>query len=455
VSNIHLTEDQIKNLQALQNTSSARLKQRIAVILLYNNGLQTLEVARKVGLSTSRTRYWKQQFLLKGMEIFKLKPITTRQTNTSQISDSEIKKPEVKPKPAPSTRKTKKVSSKKKMRNEEILLDKPLDYPQVGKSPGVLIEDSMPEAGRKVLRHHFAQMVACEEGTIQGEDIEKLHDMRVATRRMRAAFNIFQPAYEPSIKKPLIKGLQATGRALGKVRDIDVFIEKASSYLNTLSGADSTGLEPLFISWQVERENLRKKMINFLSSADYMDFKVSFNRFVQTPGLGIKKGTNGFSSHWDSTLSSILVRDIIPILVYTRIGAVRSFEPLIPTASIQQLHALRIEFKKLRYTLEFFMEVLGSEAGSIVNDIKVIQDHLGDLNDAEVACTILNQFLGNWDSNQMQIPLIDRINPQAIAAYLAYKYEERHVLMVTFPNAWAKFNISTINSRISEAIARL
>ncbi len=49
----------------------------------------------------------------------------------------------------------------------------------------------MSEAGRKTFRFHFRRMVYNEPGTRLGEDIEAMHDMRVATRRMRAAFRVF------------------------------------------------------------------------------------------------------------------------------------------------------------------------------------------------------------------------------------------------------------------------
>ena len=61
----------------------------------------------------------------------------------------------------------------------------------VGKTPGVLASDNVAEAGRKVLRFHLARMIAREPGTREGSDPEELHGMRVATRRMRAAWRVF------------------------------------------------------------------------------------------------------------------------------------------------------------------------------------------------------------------------------------------------------------------------
>ncbi len=91
-----------------------------------------------------------------------------------------------------------------------------IPFPQPAEKIGILPDDSLAEAGRKVMRYHFAQMLRHEEGTRLGEDIEALHDMRVATRRLRAAFEVFGEAFEPDALKPHLKGLRATGRALGQ-----------------------------------------------------------------------------------------------------------------------------------------------------------------------------------------------------------------------------------------------
>ena len=67
----------------------------------------------------------------------------------------------------------------------------------VGKTPGVLADDSIAEAGRKVLRFHFARMLLREPGPRLGGDAEELHGMRVATRRQRAAWRIFGDGFRP------------------------------------------------------------------------------------------------------------------------------------------------------------------------------------------------------------------------------------------------------------------
>jgi CHAD domain-containing protein len=314
------------------------------------------------------------------------------------------------------------------------------------KKPGITPGDDFAEAGRKVLGYHFAQMLLHEAGTRAGDDIEELHDMRVATRRMRAAFEVFEKAFQPKAIKVHLKGLRATGRALGAVRDLDVFMEKAQQYLDSLPQEQRTGLDPLLNLWQDKRRTDRAQMLNYLDSQDYADFKSKFARFVTTPGAGVKNTTENKPHE---------VRHVAPILVYTRFGVVRTYGPLLESATIDQLHALRIEFKKLRYTLEFFSEVLGEENKELINGIKQLQDHLGDLNDADVACSILRQFIDNWEARQMHLPIAERENPEPVVAYLASKHAERYFLTTTFQEAWKEFDQPEVRRNLALAVSVL
>lgn len=322
----------------------------------------------------------------------------------------------------------------------------PLPHPL--KEVGLKADDSMAEAGRKVLLFHFAEMLDHEEGTRLGEDIEELHDMRVATRRMRAAFEIFGEAFDPKVLKPHLKGLRATGRALGHVRDLDVFMEKAGHYLDTLPEEQKSGLDPLLDAWKAKREISRSEMLAHLDSPQYQAFAQNFNLFLQTAGAGIQPSVEDHPT-------PKLVREVAPVLIYTRLAAVRAYDAILKNAPIEQLHALRIEFKKLRYAVEFFREVLGEEAKSVIADLKQLQDHLGDLNDAEVATIILREFLDEWEPRQSALPINERQNPEGIVTYLAARHSERYRLMVSFQETWAQFNRPEFRRNLALAISVL
>jgi len=334
-------------------------------------------------------------------------------------------------------------------RAEEIsLVPGAIPFPEPMKSPGLDPTDTVAEAARKLLRYQFAEMLIHEEGTKLGEDIDELHDMRVPVRRMRVAFEIFREAFDPKQLKPHLKGLRSVGRTLGRVRDLDVFMEKADHYLASLPDEKRSGLDPLFRAWHGQREKERARMLAFFEGDEYRDFLHKFNRFVNTPGAGVKKGTQDYHVPH-------IVRHAAPIMINNRLGAVRAYDEVLGVATIEQLHELRIEFKRLRYIVEFFREVLGEEAKVIIDEIKGVQDHLGDLNDANVACQILSDFLEQWESRQQTIPLIDRENPEPLVVYLAARHAERHHLMTTFGETWNHFERPEFRMNLALAVAVL
>jgi CHAD domain-containing protein len=314
--------------------------------------------------------------------------------------------------------------------------------------PGVSPDDTMSEAGRKILRYHFLQMLVHEPGTRAGEDIEELHDMRVASRRMRAAFDVFGEYFKKKAIRTHLKGLRATGRALGHVRDLDVFLEKAAYFLDQAPEDERRGLDPLLALWVAEREVARTQMISHLDSVAYQTFVQRFNLFLNTTGEGARQ----FDSDQPTPHR---VRDVAPMMIYTRLAAVRAYEAILDNASYDQLHALRIDFKYLRYTLEFFREVLGPESKAVIEDIKQVQDHLGDLNDADVACGILQDFLANWEQRQLALPLNERQSSEPVVRYLAAKHAERYQLLVTFPQAWAHLVRLEFRSNLAQAVSVL
>ena len=121
--------------------------------------------------------------------------------------------------------------------------------------PGLWLNEPMAEAVRKILRSQFQVMVDSEAGSRKGKNIDAVHDMRVATRRMRAAFRLFGSYFRPTAIAGFQKDLRKMGRALGAVRDLDVFNREAQIYLETLPEDRKDGLDPLFGQWERERRS--------------------------------------------------------------------------------------------------------------------------------------------------------------------------------------------------------
>ncbi len=326
------------------------------------------------------------------------------------------------------------------------------------KKLGLEADDSMAEAARKTFYFHFQHMLYHEPGTRLGEDIEELHDMRVATRRMRSAFWVFGDHLDMEQWKPFLKGLKSTGRALGAVRDLDVFWEKTQRYLDALPPARQSDLDPLHKVWGKEREKARASMLAYLDGDSFARFKEQFGKFLKTSGAG---ALPLFSKKGDPLPHRL--RHVVPVSLYQRVADIRAYDEWVtgPDIPLERLHQLRIAAKRLRYTLEYFEQVLRPEAKALIREMKNLQDHLGDLQDAVVASNLLRDFLtwGTWGhattrKKKVSWPTGPIVAP-GVAAYLTTRQIELQRSVETFPQAWARFQKPEFSRSVAAVVSDL
>ena len=326
--------------------------------------------------------------------------------------------------------------ARSKLERALALVDARPKTPAVRKGLGIDPAGSMAEAARKVLRHQLDRMVAHERGTRHGQNIEELHDMRVATRRMRAVLRVFRPYLDTTAYKPFRRALRHTGRVLGMVRDLDVFREKAQHYLDGLPDERRSELDPLLAAWQTAHAGARKGLLDLLDSKAYAQFKKAFARFLATAGAGAPSAP----SESDAPLPH-RVREAVPLLAVASYAAVRAYEGRVEGADtpLPRLHQLRIAAKGLRYTLEFFREILPTEVEALIDRMKELQEHLGHLQDGVVTCRILRDFLtwGTWGDHRTEAAATTGVVvAPGVATYLSVRQAELQRLVKGFPAVW-------------------
>ena len=275
---------------------------------------------------------------------------------------------------------------------------------------GVVPDDSLPEAARKVIKYHFVKMRAKERGTRDGSDLEDLHDMRVATRRMRAAWRVFDDAFKPARTRKLRRRLRILSDRLGAVRDLDVLIDGLESYQQGLDPAQQPGLEPLLTLWRRQRSTDRDLLIDELDSGRYAEFLEDMKEFLEA-------GSNEAANVASPTLPH-RVRDRVPSQIWAAYEAVRAFEMVLPWADVETLHQLRIATKWLRYDLEFFGETLGPDSARLLERVVALQDFLGCLHDA------VGGGMRARDVLVARVGELSRSETDAIGAYLHSRERE-------------------------------
>jgi CHAD domain-containing protein len=227
--------------------------------------------------------------------------------------------------------------------------------------------DTIGQVALAVLRRHFAALLAKEPGTRLGDDVEELHDMRVASRRLRAALALFESVL-PAEAAKLRPELAWVGRTIGAVRDLDV-------QLGHLEESDSEPLARLHALLREERTRARAAMLEALDSTRYERFVRRFGAMLRS-----RSGTR-----------TVAARTAAPDLVERRHAAMRkAMKQIGPAAQPSEYHRLRIACKRFRYALEFLSDVYPGQTKRLVKRAVALQDLLGSYQDAHVAIARLH-----------------------------------------------------------------
>lgn len=238
-------------------------------------------------------------------------------------------------------------------------------------------DSTFGELARATLRRQLTAFVAHEPGTRLGEDPEELHDMRVATRRLRAALDLFGDAL-PQTAQEARAELGWLGRLLGTVRDLDVQLARRDAEVRLTAGlfGDEEGhpLDALFSRIATDRAQARRDLLQALDS----------DRCERLLGALVGLARDEASEPTlEAQPAAVLV---LPELVNRRHrSASKAAHRAHRTGAPEDFHRLRIRCKRLRYCVEFATDLYGRRAQSYVRRLVKLQDMLGALQDGEVA----------------------------------------------------------------------
>ena len=298
-------------------------------------------------------------------------------------------------------------------------------------------EADLAEAGRTILRRHFKQLRSTEQGVRKG-DVESVHDMRVAIRRIRAVLEVLGgTAYDPALARSLRRGLKQLAASLGSVRDVEVWMQNVDAYASGLDAGERSGLVPLQQALRARREANRAAMLGELGGKRTRRLLEEVERLVSTPGAGVLAQAEGLPG------MPRRVRDAAGSALWARLEAVQAFGPVMPHAPVPVMHELRIACKRLRYTLELFAGALGDEAKALRNEIVAAQENLGMLNDADVAIPLLDGLCRHDAANA------------ALQRYRSHLVDERDRLWEGAAGIWAIVGGQAFRERLARVVAAL
>lgn len=273
------------------------------------------------------------------------------------------------------------------------------------------------------------KFLAESAGVREGGDIEPLHRMRVASRRLRAGLRTFKHCIPPKRYQRIYSETRAITRALGEARDADVqiaFLKKARKKASSTKGRKNEGENevsaPLLdaISYLIgllrkERSRCQKDVLGALDKVEKRNLSESL---IQAGLSRSEARSRRRRVHGDSGALVFLAADNIG-RCYADLMA---YEPWLeyPDATAEH-HAMRIAAKNLRYTMEIFAPVYRIGLRKYITRVARLQKLLGDLHDTDVWIDMVTRILLKERSRPRSLGDLDRPGPAVIAGLRVFQ----------------------------------
>ncbi len=335
-----------------------------------------------------------------------------------------------------------------------VALGRPLPGAPVPPELKLFPSDDIVRAGRKVFARQAYKMWANTEGTLLDLDPEFLHDLRVATRRARFALRLLAPWFGDERCQALREELRWIGGLLGTVRDLDVFVDRLEHDLARCE-ADPAAVEKLLRLLHRRRDAARAELVPALESERTRAIVEGLRTLAPEPealaaatagfteeppadaaaesgaGEAVSEAVAGVDAGFAATPPAA---EVAPRLVARAARRVLRWQKRLDgPPEAKDLHELRILFKGLRYTCEFFVELLTEDERKLIRALVELQDCLGEHQDAVVAQAELERL-----TEQRVASRTSAAELLALGGLVQVQRERRAAQRAQFDELWAK-----------------
>ncbi|HLP16319.1 MAG TPA: CHAD domain-containing protein, partial [Bacteroidota bacterium] len=235
------------------------------------------------------------------------------------------------------------------------------------------------EAGLKlVLRSRVKEVFSYGAQAVKKNEPDAVHDMRVSARRLKAVLTIFDRYFKKKAFRKYRSRLQTLLRALGDVRDTDIFIEFLLEYQRTAA----TGMNPDALGRVIELERNRRRtyrthLKNTLARLRDKRFKQHFRKFLSDALSSPRARTRTLESSYREMGEQVTPALLDAFCAHTK-------EVTAHPDSTERLHEMRIDGKRVRYGMEQFTDVFTPQYEQCLEEVKRLLDVMGSIHDCDV-----------------------------------------------------------------------
>lgn len=255
--------------------------------------------------------------------------------------------------------------------------------PEVAPAP-VAADATGGDLVRAALATSAAALLRRDPAVRLGGDPEAVHDMRVATRRLRSHLRTFRSLLEPSPELANLAGeLGWLADQLGEVRDLEVLADRLRREAGELPDADAAIGRKIAGLLEEQVTPARARLIRALNSERYLDLVERLVVLATSPSLADEGGRPAVD----------LIRELVH-RPWRRLRKAVKALPSVAAAEDSELHRIRILAKRSRYAAEAAAPLAGRPAERFAKAVAALQTLLGEHQDSVVAAGFLRSVGG-------------------------------------------------------------
>ncbi len=220
------------------------------------------------------------------------------------------------------------------------------------------------------------------DGIVSDIDTVFLHQFRVSVRKLRSLISLLKKSLPPPTVDVVAPRLSAIAGQTSRLRDLDVFLLDKNHYRSMLPQIQGTGLDELYVLVEKQRQQEKNRLARYFSSKQYQqDIVICKAELSEAPAF-------------TTPMSQKPVLSVAKSLLLKRYKEIQSMSALLNAESVDEdVHDIRKEFKKFRYLIEYFIELLPRKRTvRLLARLKKLQITLGQFNDYCVQIEFLDSY---------------------------------------------------------------
>ncbi|MBL6957060.1 MAG: CHAD domain-containing protein [Chlorobium phaeobacteroides] len=299
-------------------------------------------------------------------------------------------------------------------------------------------DNTILDSARELLLSTLAVIHANETWIPKNIDTEFLHDYRVAIRRTRSILARLQGILPPEELLTYKQAFRELGRRTNDLRDQDVYLLEADRFRELLPPAMRNSLNLFFTDLRNRHKKELRSFSRHIASEKHKRFLQEWESFLRSDP----------PSDPDRTPEARRITSDVAVASIRKAWkkVLRHGRTTSPEATDTELHALRLDCKKLRYLLEFYSSLFPRKTlRQVVRQLKNLQDNLGLFVDLSVQQDYLTTYLSSLERGEEVLPLA-----ASIGGLVTALHHKREAVRKEFHHRFEKFDRTETETMFNE-----